>query len=560
VPTLTPTPTAIPVTPIPTPTSTPTPPSTENFGKIFVATNGSDLNPGTQELPYRTIQKAVSVANAGNIIIVNPGIYNEQVNITRSGNLNGGKIVIRGYTGSGCPTTSSQDINSRGLRPNPSVLMKGFSVNASYIKIECFKIISGGTSFDIPLNVSDIDMVDNVVDASQTLGSPWTGLNMTASSLVNMAKNINFSRNYILNTTYGMYIFCQTNCLFEDNEVFQLKGKNPGDDNDYTRVFGENIILRHNYFHGNSIADCVGDCHIDCFQTWNLGQNFSIARNVTIDSNMCFNAHQGIILRDVSSQSSDPASFISHKNWTVTNNIFHQGPTGSSMPWCALFEHASNVYAYNNLCMYSVWGYTGGTHAFHKNNIHFGSGYLPYGTPNGSTPGVIDSSSNNLLYESGRSYSSQYFPNDLINVDPQFVDLILNNFRLKSTSPGIDAGSTVSVNRDLSGTIRPQGSAWDIGAYEYTGNPASTPTPTPAVTTILTIMLKGCSHIAIITNTNRNINIITIISSVDYLYWPILTKLIINSSPTKISIIFTTITSPTHAIKWHNRHQLFRRT
>jgi hypothetical protein len=43
---------------------------------IYVAANGSDDNPGTEESPYANIQKAVNVANDGDTIIVKEGSYN----------------------------------------------------------------------------------------------------------------------------------------------------------------------------------------------------------------------------------------------------------------------------------------------------------------------------------------------------------------------------------------------------------------------------------------------------------------------------------------------------
>lgn len=53
----------------------------------YVAPNGSDSSPGTRSMPFRTIQKAASLAQAGDVIYVSAGTYTESVTITRSGEL-----------------------------------------------------------------------------------------------------------------------------------------------------------------------------------------------------------------------------------------------------------------------------------------------------------------------------------------------------------------------------------------------------------------------------------------------------------------------------------------
>jgi parallel beta-helix repeat protein len=50
-------------------------------GAFFVATNGSDSNPGTQATPWRTIQKAVSAAPSGSTIVIRQGTYRESVTL-----------------------------------------------------------------------------------------------------------------------------------------------------------------------------------------------------------------------------------------------------------------------------------------------------------------------------------------------------------------------------------------------------------------------------------------------------------------------------------------------
>lgn len=77
-----------------------------------------------------------------------------------------------------------------------------------------------------------------------------------------------------------------------------------------------------------------------------------------------------------------------------------------------------------------------------------------------------------------------------VNSDPNFVNATSGNFSIQSPSPAIDKGSLQSVyatfrsrygidiSEDTLGAPRPQGAAWDIGAYEYNSGVAlRTPNP-----------------------------------------------------------------------------------
>jgi len=71
----------------------------EGGGKTwYVSVDGNDLNTGGPEDPFRTISKAHNHAYAGDIILVRPGIYREEVDITRSGTADG-YIVYRAEAG-----------------------------------------------------------------------------------------------------------------------------------------------------------------------------------------------------------------------------------------------------------------------------------------------------------------------------------------------------------------------------------------------------------------------------------------------------------------------------
>ena len=73
-----------------------------------------------------------------------------------------------------------------------------------------------------------------------------------------------------------------------------------------------------------------------------------------------------------------------------------------------------------------------------------------------------------------------------INTDPQFLSTDPNNsnyLKLSPSGPAINVGATISlVTTDFFGTSRPQGTAYDIGAYEYPSGGSGDITPPSAPT------------------------------------------------------------------------------
>jgi len=150
----------------------------------------------------------------------------------------------------------------------------------------------------------------------------------------------------------------------------------------------------------------------------------------------------------------DPRRFgilFTGDNNVVYNNIFYNitSPQPTSSAGLVFFTGSGNT-AYNNTIV---------------NNIGYGVKIDSY-----SSSIVIK---NNIAYRNtGGDYvdngSGTTTSNNLYGVDPLFVDLSANNFQLQSTSRAIDAAVSISVvTSDLVGMARPQGSAPDIGAYEY---------------------------------------------------------------------------------------------
>ncbi len=123
------------------------------------------------------------------------------------------------------------------------------------------------------------------------------------------------------------------------------------------------------------------------------------------------------------------------------------------------------------------------------NNIIYEPNYRYIFLSGGGTPWENVYVDNNIYYPA-KSFSAFVFgavtnhDSNSIFADPLFISSnpqVASDFKLQSSSPAIDKGKDVSLATDYAGTVIPQGSAPDIGAYEYAGTP--TPPPPPVTCT-----------------------------------------------------------------------------
>jgi len=101
-----------------------------------------------------------------------------------------------------------------------------------------------------------------------------------------------------------------------------------------------------------------------------------------------------------------------------------------------------------------------------------------YTAPNSSLANF--SGKNNLFFGDGATPS---FSLTSLNGDPKFVDPTNSNFQLQTGSPAVDAGANDGISRDIMQTPRPQGAAYDIGAYELVAG-GTPPPPTQGALTV----------------------------------------------------------------------------
>jgi hypothetical protein len=233
------------------------------------------------------------------------------------------------------------------------------------------------------------------------------------------------------------------------NEVERLYNYGGGDC-DYARFFGDNHTIVKNFFHGTQFNE-IGSAHVDCFQTFD--NNGEYAHHVLFDGNVCYDFHQGFM--------GEAAYYGDISDLVFQNNIFaHGGAWGMSV------HQIKNVTAVHNVfadIQYHGIGFRDGATGVVQDNIFYNAGSNYWASDGGAVLG-----SHNLLYDPTGTIDPNDFPDDLVNLDPQLANPAGDDYHPVAGSPAIDAGTFVGVTHDLDAHPRPQGSAVDIGAYEFT--------------------------------------------------------------------------------------------
>jgi len=339
--------------------------------------------------PGNSIQSAIDSASNGDIIMVQPGTYNEDISVSNTG------ITV----------ISEQ---------RRSAIVNKVSLTGTNSRVEGFRIQSSGNGDCADVSGSGNEFVDNSIDQCKRYGLKVSG----SDNLIQL--------NYLYKPHLGIQVTGSNN-IIERNEIEGLYKYGTLGDCDYSRFFGTGHIFRHNWFHG-MIRSEVGSAHVDCFQTFD---NYESVNDITIEFNLCTDFSQGIMAEGDDRQASD--------NIISRYNIYANGGNGN-----ILRDHFTNVYCYHNtyygLTYYAVWYYTregagGNINGEASNNIVYDSG-------TGIT--VRDSQNievnNNLIYDSRVSVScSTCTESGTIEANPMFIDAANNDFGLQPGSPACGA-------------------------------------------------------------------------------------------------------------------------
>jgi parallel beta-helix repeat protein len=409
---------------------------------------------GTESQPWCTLQNAANTMVAEDTAIVHAGTYRGFEQHTSG---SPGKLIT--YKVNPGDTVTIQTV---------------FEIYADYIKIDGFKITDHEVCHriwgsGIYVEGDYCEIVNNYL-----YDNYWFGIFLAYSSDNCLVDNNTVS----YSSMAGMKI-TGNNHIISNNDVSHTQACKPECDQpdaDGIRFHGSGHIISGNYIHDIKWSEQHG-CypHMDAFQTFDnspvelAGSNcvfeknhvylmepgidggvhhhtFMLehgANNLIIKNNI-FECHDGI-----NTGSGNPDNF----DIFVYNNIFRSSlsfPSGTN-PVGINIDYVDNMEVKNNIILDFTNNHfvitSRAENITRRNNCIFNS--------DGSTPGMSGASPD---------------PTDLWMQDAKFVSEF-DDLHLQYDSLCVDTGVTIpEVTDDYDGISRPQGAAYDIGAYEYHGS------------------------------------------------------------------------------------------
>jgi hypothetical protein len=454
-------------------------PFTVRSGKIyFVATNGGDSKSGSYKSPWKTLPHAVQTTGAGAIIYAMDGVSQT----TDDGQGWGAAILLRSGW---CQGTSS---NPKALIAYPGATVTignpaGSSPGYGLRGTDSSGGACGGNWVLAGLTFRGLQPI-------QTAGpsTNWRIIGNDVSNPLAGGGNGGGSALGVMQSTYAKILGNNGHDMNLASTDRMQQAFYPGTDSNHLELAW------------NLVANAKGRAGIQIHSSPLSRGNGYAMYDLSIHDNVVHDIAEEGILVDTVDPSKGPV--------TVYNNVvYNVGQDGQSDG--AIYRADSSDYDtsqgvgsgyvdfYNNtIFAYKAGPGFGASFEVHqgqalidrlRNNIILSSGGRYFDVTSGATNSGCSSTdavsacpnftgSNNLLYGAGAATFTNLVTGS-INADPKLANPAQGDAHLQAGSPAIGAGVTIpALAVDLDGKQRPQGAAYDIGAYR-----SGSGSPTPVV-------------------------------------------------------------------------------
>lgn len=483
---------------------------------VHVSPTGLDTNNGNLNTPYKTIQKALNTVVAGDTVFIRKGTYTS---------IQGGWIPKNSGTANNPITITNY--------PNEQVLIKlstaaehfGFTCystptwntpKADFIKIVGTEVTTGitlegvnttkgivmqgdpGTKTETPgIFASDCDSWEiGNIDFFNVGAGVWTHkkTNGQLNTEATVKWHVHDNRVFGFHNESGMQFDGDENVV-ENNEIYKINNTSTPNGCQIINLVGSKNTVRGNTFSKKgSTQECNG-----ILLEWDLADYNDIQQNTIEGNDIGIHVAGGdhnliannLIYTSSATQNFQGINIRSHQNttsWPCDENSFLIPPNNPAHYDYPHYWTPRNCLSMANLVLNNtISGY--------KDGIRFFGGLTPDAETKVSNNAISSWSHGSICLYQASTGQCQTVPTvssedkNITSGNFGFTNAANGNFSLTAQSPLINAGKSVSqfISKDFKSTARPQGNAFDVGAYEYQAggaNPSATPTSTLTPTTI----------------------------------------------------------------------------
>jgi hypothetical protein len=419
----------------------------------FVAPGGN--GPGTRQAPFGRIQQAIDAAQAGDTITIEPGHYRESLHTVRDG-ASDARITIRALKGRGSVVVDSTGRVLTLL--NPYITVQGLALDGRYGPDDLVKVATAAHDFtlrDVEVRQSGHDAID--------MGSPANVL--IDHCLIHHALDPRGGRK----DAHGIVASAVRHLVIRDTEIHTFSGDGIQLDPDRATPGWSDVLIERcriwlapleRAANGFPAGTVPGENAVDTKASPRFARASLTIRDTEtwgfqhgLISNMAaFNLKENIdvVIDRVTVRDSEIA-------FRLRGSSALRGPGAVVRIQNAVVHHAAVAFRYeDDVNSLRIW------------NSTIGSGVERVFRRANAPDSVLDV--RNLLVL-GTSLPREASDPSNRAVGPwSFVNVAGNDYRLAARSPAVDAGTTIAqVGVDRVNVPRPQGRAYDIGAFERPG-------------------------------------------------------------------------------------------